>query len=439
MLPADSKRLLNGPEPENGASHPLSAPATEVAPPAIPALNAPPSLSGLLRACRRRWPAILGLGLLGAALAAVLVWLVYPAKYTVQAILHVASNNGRGFESEADFLSFQRTQAALLKSQPVLRAALDKPEVAELREVRGQSDRVGWLQKSLTTDTTLGPELLRVGLLGDYPEDLPVILNEIVRVYMRDYATKEEGRTAMRVRQVQDNFRRCAENLREKRQRVRSREQQLGLDDPQLGQVRYQMALQQLATAQNQRLQAQLDRQKVQAEQFALQTKIRTPEALIVSRAAVEDELRLEPALRKQLERLAAAEEAFQRVRSLSNPSAREALLEGPRAERDAVQQALDALQNELPPGIEARLKAKAIDEAKANLARVDSQLKSLEAQERTLDGVVKNLEGQVETLRFARGGPERVTADLEALRDEVVQTEQVLKKIGDELGTLAA
>src|SRR5262249_22028266 len=78
-------------------------------------------------------------------------------------------------------------------------------------------------------------------------------------------------------------------------------------------------------------------------------------------------------------------------------------------------------------------------DEAKANLIRVETQLKYFEGQERTLDTVARNLEAQVEGMRFARGGPERVTADLEAMRDEVAQTEQVLKKIGDELGTLAA
>jgi capsular exopolysaccharide synthesis family protein len=440
MFPADPKRFLDNPEHENGASRrPVPAPVTEAASGDPPALTAPPSLTALLRACRRRWPAMLGLGLLAAALSSGVAWLVYPAKYNAQALLHVASSNGRGFENEADLSNFQRTQGVLLKSQPILRAALDKPEVAQLREVRAQSDPVAWLQKSLATDTALGPEVLRVSLAGDYPNDLPVILDEIVRAYLREYAVKEDGRAAARLRQLQDNYRRCAENLRQQRQRVRSREQQLGVDDPQMAQVRYQMALQQLAAAQNQRLQAQLDRQKAREEQLALQSRIRTPESIPVSRAAIDEELRQEPAVRKQVERLAVAEEALQRVGALSNPSARAGLLEGPRAERDAIQRGLESLQNELRPAIEARLRAKGLDETKANLIRVETQLKYFEGQERTLDGVARNLEAQVEGMRFARGGPERVTADLEATRDEVAQTEQVLKKIGDELGTLAA
>lgn len=440
MLSADPKRILNGAEPEKGTSRPLlPASAMEAAPPAPLALSAPPSLSGLLRAGRRRWPAMLGLGLLGAALAGAAAWLVYPGKYSVQALLHVASHGSRGYESEADFLNFQRTQMALLKSQAILRAALAKPEVAELREVRSQGDAVAWLQKGLVTDTMLGPEIVRVTLAGDNPEDLPVVLDEIVRAYLREYAEKEDGRAAARAKQLRENYRRCAENLRDMRQRMRSREQQLGLDDPQIMQARYQMALQQLAAAQNQRLQAQLDRQKAHEEHLALQARMRAPESVTVSKAAVEDELRQEPAVRKQLERLALAEEALQRYRSLASPSARESLLQAPRAERDAVQQALDAVRDELRPGIEARLKAKALDEMKAHAARLEGHVKLLQGQEQTLDAAVKKLEMQVEGLRLARGGPERGATDLEALRDEVAQTEQVLKKIGDELGTLAA
>jgi hypothetical protein len=439
MFPADQKRFLNGSDPENGIPRP-ALPAPDGALAAPPALSAPPTLSGLLRAARRRWPMMLGLGLLGAAVAAGVVWLVYPAKYTATALIHLSSHNPRGgSESEADFLNFQRTQASLIKGQAVLRAALDKPEIAELRDVRAQSDAVAWLQKNLLTDSLLGPEILRLSLAGDNAEDVAALLNEITRVYLREHAKQEDGRTTTRTRQLQDNYRRIADSLREKRQRMRAREQQLGLDDPQVAQVRYQMALQQLAAAQNQRLQAQLERQKGQEEHLSLNARLQAPEGIAVSKAAVEDELRQEPAIRKQLERLATAEEALQRFQSLSNPDAREALLQGPRTERDAAQKALDAMRAELRPGIEARLKAKALDEMKAAATRAEGQIKLAQGQERTLDGVVKNLEAQVEGLRFARGGPERVAADLEAMRDEVTQTEVVLKKVGDELGSLAA
>jgi capsular exopolysaccharide synthesis family protein len=444
MLPANPKLLQNGPEAENGASLP-ALPVQRIAPAdagefAPAALNAPPSLSSLLHACRRRWPAMLSLGLLGAALTAAAVWFIFPAKYSAQTLLHIASHGPRGSsDSETDFLNFQRTQTALLKSQSVLHAALEKPEVAELREVREQEDAVAWLQKNLVTDTLLGPEIVRVSLSGDHAEDLPVLLNEIARAYLREYTVKEQSRVATRAKQLQESYRRCADSLREKRQRMRAREEQLGLDDPQTMQVRYQMALQQLAAAQNQRLQAQLERQKAQEELLGLQVRSKTAQSIAISNSAVEEELQHEPQVKKQLERLAIAEENLQRFQSLSTPGARDSLLQAPRAERDAVKQALEAVQQELKPGIEARLRAKALDEIKAGAAKLEAQIRLLQGQEKTLDGVVKGLEVQVESLRAGRGGPERVASDLEALRDDVTQTEQVLKKVGDELGTLAA
>jgi capsular exopolysaccharide synthesis family protein len=446
MVPSDpNKRMLNGPEPDNGKSMPSMSPMRIALPDAMPpappgSLDSPPSLSLILHAIRRRWLAMLGLGLLGAALTAAAAWFVYPAKFSAQALLQVDSHGPRGsYESEADFLNFQRTQAALLKSPSVLHATLEKPEVAELREVRDQTDAVAWLQKELVTDTLLGPEIVRVTLTGDHAEDLPVLLNEIVRTYLREYTAKEVARVTARTRQLQDNYRRCAENLRDKRQRMRKREQELGYDDPQTMQVRYQMALQQLVAAQNQRLQAQLERQKAQEELVGSQSRIKTPESFTVSRALIEEELQKEPQIKKQLERLALAEENLQRFRANLNPGALESLLEGPRAERDAVLHALVTVQQELRPRIEARLRAKALDDSRTNATKLEGQIKLYQGHEKTLDGVVKGLELQVENVRAGQGGSQRVPSDLEALRDDVMQTEQVLKKIGDELGTLAA
>ena len=72
----------------------------------------------------------------------------------------------------------------------------------------------------------------------------------------------------------------------------------------------------------------------------------------------------------------------MQRIRSLSNPDAREALLQGPRTERDAAQKALDAVRAEVRPSNEGRLKARALDETKA-AAEVDSQDGTLDAKGR--------------------------------------------------------
>jgi capsular exopolysaccharide synthesis family protein len=399
-----------------------------------------PAFASLLHAYRRRWPTMLGLGLLSAALTAAAAWFTYPAKYSVQALLHVDSQGARGgSENEADFLDFQRTQAVLLKSPSVLHATLENPEIAQLRVVRGQRDAVAWLEKELGTDTQLGPEIVRLTLTGDQVEDLPVLLNEIVRTYLHEYAAREQTRIAMRTQQLQESYHRCAKDVRDKRQRMRTRERELGYDDPQTTQVRYQIALQQLAAAQNQRLQVQLERQKAQEEWLALRSRLNTPDSLLVSTAQIEEELQKEPQVKKQRERLAAAEETLQRFHSSANPVARDRLLEGPRAERDAVQHALEAVQQELRPRIEARLRTRALDELRTGAVKLEGQIKLYQGQEKTLHDIVRGLEVQVEGLRAGRGGPQRVPPDLEALRDDVAQTEQVLKKIGDELGTLAA
>src|SRR5262245_58558575 len=120
MLPSEPKRLRHGPKPGNGASPPALAAAIPVpgvetvwgehgpAPFTSAALGAPPSFTALVHVCRRRWRAMLALGLLGAALVMTGVWLLFPAKYSAHALIHISAQTGHASsESEADFTNFQ--------------------------------------------------------------------------------------------------------------------------------------------------------------------------------------------------------------------------------------------------------------------------------------------------------------------------------------------
>ena len=135
-------------EPKDTAPSVTTMPATPGEPPAV---NAPPSMGVLAQALRRCWGRALTLSLLAAALAVGAVLVALPPQYSAVVLLQVSSRAPRG-EGEPDFANFQRTRSALLKSYSVLRAALEKPEVAALREVRAHADPVACLQKALVTD-----------------------------------------------------------------------------------------------------------------------------------------------------------------------------------------------------------------------------------------------------------------------------------------------
>ena len=87
------------------------------------------------------------MGLLGAAVG----WFVAPAQYTGVATLHLDPHPPRGlYETTEDFASFRANMATQVKSDPVLEAALKKPEAAELSEVRAQgADALAWLRTAV--------------------------------------------------------------------------------------------------------------------------------------------------------------------------------------------------------------------------------------------------------------------------------------------------
>lgn len=57
---------------------------------------------------------------------------------------------------------------------------------------------------------------------------LAAITNELVRVYMKEAAHKEEGRIVERMKQLKENYRECAEKLRERRQTLLVRQDEIG-------------------------------------------------------------------------------------------------------------------------------------------------------------------------------------------------------------------
>ena len=152
MLPLDPKNpspeprpLRGNPDPLPPGELPLSLPATWLggADPAgsalPPGLSAAPTMGTMSQALRRRWPVMLGVGVFGAALAAVLVWYLVPGKYITATTLEMERPPRGTYEGEFDLIAFKRTQAALFKSAPVLQRALQDPEVAGLAEERARA------------------------------------------------------------------------------------------------------------------------------------------------------------------------------------------------------------------------------------------------------------------------------------------------------------
>jgi capsular exopolysaccharide synthesis family protein len=424
------------------------APANLLSPLTFSPVGAPPhsdsaDLSGaaLLQALRRRLLQAVSYGLVAASLAVAAICLAFPPKYTAQALIHVASRTpkglfsaGDGWESNDEFAAYQRTQAAWLKSRPVAGAALQQPSVSELATVRDRADAVDWLEKSLQVDTTLGPEILRLTLSGDRPEEIAAILNAVAHAYLQEAARLEQSKRQGQMAQLQENYHNYQDLLRRKQSTLKELEETLGADDPQTVVMRFQSALTQLATAEKDLLLLRLDLKKTQWELAGQQEREKSPQPPTVPELAIAEYLRLDPVAIKLQARVHQLDEDIQHIRNITVAGEQEKLLEGPAQQRAAVLESLVSRRTEVRPLLEAQLRTKALDDTKENIAKLEGRLVLLQEQEKALATEVQRLEALVKRLTSAIRQPDKPTSDLERLRAEVIQSEATLKRVADQL-----
>ncbi len=153
----------------------------------------------VLRALRRCGLPALLLGVLGAASAAGATWSRWPARYTTQALVQLVPRPGISGEEVQQHV---RTRLALLRSRRILNGALRRPEVAGLDSIQGLADPAATLEKNMQVDAVLGPELLRITLSGDRPEELPVLVHALVAVLIEEAALAERATYQARLDQL---------------------------------------------------------------------------------------------------------------------------------------------------------------------------------------------------------------------------------------------
>jgi capsular exopolysaccharide synthesis family protein len=425
-------------DPNSTTSEPADADAPGMAMPA--ALSGAPSVETLWHALRRRWLLVVLLALVGGAAGAAACWALVPATYTVQALLHLGSRSITVLsEPEAEAGNFQRTQATLFTSYPVLHAALEKPEIAQLPEVKGSADAIEWLTRELKTDVLLGPEVLRATLTGDNGDDIALILNEVVRAYLKEVASREEGKVHERIKQLEANYRRHSEKLRDKRQALAARCDELGLDDPETVKAKVEPTLRTLEMLQGQKVKLDLDRKEADVELAAMRLRLAHPETITITDYAILEELEGDVVIQKAYLRLAELDEQVEKLRRISATDPAESSLRGYDAERQTIRERIDAHIRSMRPALEVKLRSKVIAETHDEVAKLERKLHLLIEQEKSLDEQIKTKERQLTTLQRARRPLEGAASNVATLQDEVAGLEQVLLKVGSDLASLQA
>jgi polysaccharide biosynthesis transport protein len=456
MSALDSNKPAPVPQPvrapaEIGTSlylNPASAQAGFVAG-ALESTSPPPALSeasgaALFQAVRRRWPLGLSLGILGAACAAAVTWLVLPPKYQAQALLHVASRTPKGvfssegaYETNEEFAAYKGTQTTILKSLPVLSTVLRQQQFADLRETLSQEDALQWLERNLQVDTLLGPEILRATFSSEQPEQAATILNAVTEAYLSEVARREQDKRQARMEQLEASVRKYEEITRKKRNTLHELSDSLGIDDPQTLTLRFQSSLAQEAAAKQKLMDARMDLNKTRLDLAASKELLDKPAAIAISEAVIMEYLRQDPRAQRQLALLSLVEEEIQKYRETVAAPFQGSLLAAPEKRRTQIMEALEVRRREIRPFLEADLRAKFEAESKQKIRQFESHLQAAGEHVKALEAEVRQQEELVKRWSIAINRPDKPTSDLEALRSDLITTEATQKKVTEQLEML--
>src|SRR6266852_4444460 len=220
------------------------------------------TVNGLLKALQRHWMLASSMGLVVAAASALAAWyFLPPAKYTARVLLRVHSVPRsvmfREVYAPSDFSAYQRTQIALVKSREVLNAAISNkafiPDqdrigadidnkanavdvgelsiIRNLREKRGSDEVVNWLERELQVDFSVGPELLRIALSGDQPEELKILIAAIRDAYLDKIVKNDNEESNKHLTYMEKLAKQFAGDVTKRRQNLSKVSELLGTND----------------------------------------------------------------------------------------------------------------------------------------------------------------------------------------------------------------
>jgi hypothetical protein len=402
--------------------------------------DAPPAGAGSrVKALRRRWLLATTLGILLAAATAVGVWFFLPPGKHVAFVKLYMPMRPEGEllahpEAGADFQSFQRTQFALLRSHPVLDATLRDPKVQQLDLrglTKGQSP-VDWLEREISVQMPDGPELPRVVLSGDDPEQLRILVTALVDAYLNEVVDKRT--MTHRVARL-EKLEQVRKLPKDRLERIRETNKKLALvvggNGDKIAELRLELSMKELADAKGQLVKVRSQLKQEEFDAAIAEKKMNAGAALVDTDKAVEE--RVEKALEKELttrDKLQADLTASLKA----NPNEDDPRIKRLRTALEEKATFIEKQRKVLRPQYREELQKQAQSAAQSDLALLQEKIKYSKALEEAL---VKEVEGltnldnklkadaldlgdaQVE-LKLAEAGFVKVMGEIDALKVKV-------------------
>jgi capsular exopolysaccharide synthesis family protein len=381
----------------------------------------------ILQALRRRWFVALCSALLLAAATATVLWFVLQPSSNVRSLLLVATVQPRIMPGTAadgggreDFANYLKTQAALVKSRLVLNAALRDEKIKSLSVVAEQPDQLEWLEKELEVDNTVAPEILRVTMNGDRPDERAKLLDSIVDAYRKEIVNKERDRRRERQGLLETELQRYQKELINKRTGYKTLAESAGSGEAQTLQLAHKFALEQLNMAQTELL-------KCRSEIRQLEAAINiAPLQPLPAQAPIDEGVFRDDYIKGVQQQMALLRQKLDQLKERAKNPESQPLYKRLKEQLDTSEKDIASHRKELAKLYGEEQQAKAKGEVQLAADKQRRHIAILKGLEKTLDDEVKKHTDAAKDIN-------RFSLDIAAIKDEITHMEAMANRIAIE------
>jgi capsular exopolysaccharide synthesis family protein len=393
----------------------------------------------LLLGLKRRWFLAVILGMILGGATAAITWNVWPPDvWTGQATVHISPtkthvlNRSEAPKSQAEINGFLKYHASLLRSYTVISTALSQPEIQGLPGIQKMNLEkkrpLDWVQSSLGSDFG-ADEIIRVYLTGEDRETITGVLNAIVDAYFHEFVEKDEGATG-RIRFLQSIYDKYYKQVMMKKDQLQYLAKESGIQDAEMVAVQLQHDLNQLAETDKELFKLQSGRWRLELQLKTEKNRFRQLENQPPDDSAVEEIVQRDHEMERLTKEVEAKENYLIELEKAVRGGADSPLYKEEKAVLGDLRKQLAQRKRRVTPLAEDEIRQKTVMRTQLKINELEEQIANTKEYEQLLIDINDGLLKKTRQMNAE-------TIDMENLRGEIAELNDVIKRLGPQIQDL--
>ena len=321
----------------------------------------------------------------------------------------------------------KETKSALVKTRLVLNSALRNPKVASLAIVHEQIDAVTWLEKEIQADFSIAPEMMRIAMVGEEPNELLAIVDAVREAYVKEILNKESDQYRVRLDKLKALQLDRVEKLKQKRDAMELLAKGFGTLEAKNLELQFEFKLKELHFVENELWKLRSEITKEQVDLSLAQIRMAAINDSQISQVEVDESLLKEPEVAPLLKNKLDLEKQ-KRMYDFDRPDWKNDssyVVLG--KQLDNISKDVAALRDKLGPKVVEKIKNERRLKLQRNTDDSKLRLESLEVLEKDWWKKLQTMSEKMDKFKIEK-------VNLEGLREEITLAQGLTKQLETEI-----